>query len=583
MRYSITIDSTPSIKDGETQRVTPLRSHSALFVTLTSIVGTLPREEVLSLTWPTVDLETGRNRLRVALSSFKKSHPGLITVQGNEIGIGPDVEGGLLTARGLLDEIALSVSDSQECDAIEALLSYTTPIVPFLSPDHYDWWTALCEHAIRYLRIAPNFRLHDEVLDHIRPFFCILTTDSSGAVACLDFAKRSGMASRLLRELRPLFPPHVLESKDVGEALRALAREPDRGNQKLDRDERDLILELFESALNTDPHVARQLLVAPPSLALSGKYPRAMHQVLERATAEEPAEIDDAWLRCRARLMGLKAWLGDADGVLKLAPRMLEQASGKLGILRPVWNTIAIAHSLRREWPEAEAALQKTIETATEEQNQMGVLAARGNQAFFAMQRIEFDESYAQYDRIHAEFKEMGTPHAEFELSIGLGHQAFIPVFRQDWVSAAEHMETAIQARQKLGSEIQMGLLQICLAACHMNLGKTKRVLQLTRMGLRDSFLSESERTIENALEFAAMTLATAGDPELAAEVVQFVGKRRDRLHHPRSAAESAWCNPLAQVQTTNSIGKEPEMTLALVGRLLLRRLSELLNQSQGR
>ncbi|MBL8048378.1 MAG: hypothetical protein JNJ45_06815 [Chthonomonas sp.] len=572
MIYRIEVEPPAQIVNLSTGVATPLRGHAALLVALALAPEPLRRDDLIRAVWPDTEMEVGRNRLRVALSKFRASHPGLVVAEGDRLGLGTDAECAVLHLPSALGDIESAVDNEQERLAIGQTLQRLGPISEIVARVFPGYESLAVELATRYLEVIRSDA--DQGIPHalFRPLLATLAGQESFVLAYLDAAILAGEGAVAWAALRP----HL-----VGDRLTAAIRDrgkvaslpADREGAAYGTEEQTLLLALLKTLEDSRPDLLRSLLGSPESLLLSGKHPRAMHDLLERATRDEPKDHDETWQRCMARLTGLKAWLGDADGVLQSAPRVLAHAENPL-ILRAVWNTIAVAHSLNRNWAEAQSALEKTIDYARAADRPIDVLTAQGNGAFFMMQQGEYRRAYAEYERLQAEMGKVGTNQAKFELALGIGHQAFIPMFERDWPSAEGHFAHAIEIRSAAGSEVQMGLLQLGLACSRMMQTHTTEVESLTRAGLRDAFGAASVRSIQTSLEIVAVTLWGAGDPLLALGIVEWVTRWRSETRCPRSFAEQSWVD---QIPAGQSEPLDANLTAPEVGRLAMRRLRQLI------
>ncbi|HLO97019.1 MAG TPA: hypothetical protein VK171_00375, partial [Fimbriimonas sp.] len=304
----------------------------------------------------------------------------------------------------------------------------------------------------------------------------------------------------------------------------------------LDSNQREVAMKVIELLLEKRPDLMRPVFSSPETLSLSGSNPRVMLTILERIV-ENPAEQDYHWERCMARLIGLQAWVNDVDAVLQTSEKLLACTTTP-AILRATWNSVAIAHSIRRNWDVAMHAIDRTIEHAAHTGEEVDTLSARGNRAYFLCHQARYEESDWEYEDSFKRLAELQTTRSQFELVIGGGNRALIPVYQGDWQLARSRIEEAYSVRTNGPHRVPMGLLFPCLAVSRLKEGRTDEVVPMLKQGLMDCFGTESNRFQQQALEFSALVAVELNLLSLAYGLLDYVEVWRENTRMPRSEAE---------------------------------------------
>lgn len=551
-----------------------LRGNASVLICLALADHAVARDEVCARVWPDAAVHVARNRLRVALSKLRVLLPNAIAESPSGLSLNPHVVSvDVWTVRELLKDAENTVRIVDELQTIvqAAQMLGARCDLRRLRLLGAEFASALGTAWLRGVELADSIGRPDDSTFLGRLATRTFPADPRAWVALLTTSWKTQSLEEAVLRLRNE-APEMMEHPEVKAALKQARSPHPSGSYKTSRDERSLVVELFEHLEESRRDLWRSLLSSPQSLALAGKYPRQMHDLLERAIAE-PVEPKDAdWERCMGRLIGLKAWQNDAEGVLALAPRILE-VSRDPHILRATWNTVAIAHSLRNEWEAAFLALDKTAKYANESGNVMNELTVAGVRAYFLMQQGHSAEALSAYDEMLRKLKEIDTPHARFETAVGMGHRAFAPLFADDWAQAANDLEAALSVRSELG--VQMGQLQAALALAYRFLGRSDGVVQLVRAALLDAFESDSEVGLQWTFELVAGVLCLSQQRSYGLAVLGWVTEWRNRTGHKRRPAEEHLCGVLQKLAANSSpvVRLDQESAAPEIGREAMRRL----------
>lgn len=341
----------------------------------------------------------------------------------------------------------------------------------------------------------------------------------------------------------------------------------------LSPDELEFAGSLIEVIIEKQPDLARQVLGSPETRASAGRNPRLMHSLLMKVI-ETPSEHDIYWERCVARTIGLKAWLNDHEGVLFLAPDLLERTKEPL-IRRAVLNAVSTAKSLIRDWKGAIEAIDQTILLAEQMEDEVDVCSSKGNKATCLWLQGEYQEALELYAETLPKLAEMKTERAEFERLIGLGNRAFIPVMQSRFETARQWLADSISQREASGLNVPSGLQTSCLAMVRTLLGEREGVGQQMHQGLVEAFNSESDRFRLISLEFCAGALIALGEASLGWSILGQTDDWRKEIKHPRAQAELQLIEKLLEMVPAQSRRQvlPPDLTPAKLGKLAVQRM----------
>lgn len=568
--------------DLQTGNPIQLRSYSNLLALLALKAPHLTsRPQLVDEFFGEVDSANAKNRLRVALTRFRQQLPGVLVETPHGLTIDLEVaETDISEYRKIIQDASDTADEEDELDLlVQAVrligsgglfgseISFERLELAEVSHLHYHCCSRAAEIALRLSRFG--------VVEEIASIGLKQWPDDVSLwKVFLEASISLGQGTAALRTLRSLRDRELISHEDIAPLVSRVSKSEalDAGSGvNLTQAEAQLAVEIVKALLDSNQGLARSLLCSPETLTLAGTRPRQMRSLLERVVGKEPRFGDEHWERCMARLAGLRAWLNDAKGVLEVGELLVSGSQNPI-ILRAIWNAIGVAHSLRCDWPNAMAAVEKTVHFAREFGTEIDVLSAEGNRAFYLFLQGEFEEADREYERTLTKIRGIGTPQAEFEVVIGSGNRAYIPAAQGDWTRASTLLEEMLELRTSGKTNVAMGALYPCLAMVRMMLGSHEGVVSMTRQGFLYANESESMRSLLLTFEYAACTLSKTDHKTYARSVIDWVLVKREQSDLPRAQAEK---HLLGHVFS----GVEPEFTLpdtesfSSVGRGVLSRL----------
>lgn len=553
----------------------PLRSNGRLVAYLAvRAPAVVSRKTLVSEIWPDVPTAIGLNRLRVAISKLRQIIPSVLVVAGDGLSIDPEsVE---CDAWEFLELVKGAGDTMRVEDELAALYEAAQFFTRNAAAGKLEGWdsgvlshvlSAYHDACLRIGELALNLR-RESLIVQSRASLTFFPHDAVLWSQYLQASLNLGNGEAAVKELAATKDKTLLANKDLRQLIELILNRGRPDEDIFSSEEAKVAAEVVKAVVTSRKELARAILCSPETLSLAGSNPRAMLGLLERVVAD-PLPGDEHWERCMARICGLKAWLGDSDGVFEYGSQITAHSSNPV-ILRATWNAISLAHSFRREWTEAMCAIETTIGYAKQTGNEVDVLSGEGNRASYLWQQCRFEESEREYDRILARVKEIGTPQAEFEYVIGFGNRAFIPVMQADWPRALRLIEESQEMR--VGAlKVPMGLLLPCLGMVRMALGEPSGVFRLVRQGFFDANESGSERMQQITFEFAACALGFTDHWDFGKAVLDWVRDWRVRTKLPRAAAEEQLCRAVFGSRTAPALRQDE--TPSTVGREVLRRL----------
>lgn len=555
----------------------PLRSYKNILSALGYSEKPLTREQLIAIIWPEVGVSIGRNRLRVALVKLRHLLPGVILETDAGLTLDPDeIAIDATEIRQALEKAQDCVTIVAELEALSSALAIAGDGAAFdrLLPGAAEFGELVARSWLRVSELAGELAYFEQARDAARAATLFDPDSAEGWSSYVLAHWRLGTGSLAVADALRRAPEFVQEAPAFREAVLQVRSKHPGVRERTSSDRRSFWLDILSCIEESRPDLMRSILSAPQTLSVSGKQPRIMHDLLERATPLDAETRDSVWARSAARMIGLKAWLGDAKGVLSTAPAVLESSQDDQ-ILRAVWNAVAVAHSLVRDWDQAYEALERTMDYSRRCGSEMYELTTRGNGAYFLMQQGRFAESAKEYADGIARLNEIDTPQSKFEQAIAVGNSALIPFFEGDWEKALASLESAIEVRTKSGA-VQMGILHAALALARTALGRPERVLSSMRLAFLDAFESGSFRSQQFTFEIAAATIATLGDPIFGRALANWVQDWREESDAPRSEAELRLVSRIPKASGAPILSGEA----ATIGKETMQRLRALITRS---
>lgn len=548
----------------------PFRQPSQRIVRcLAFATGPVSRRDLIAVLYPEADDSVAKNRLRVSLSNLR-SLLGTCLVEAPE-GIGFDRQQTVCDAWSLragMAEAADCVDRRQEIEAATLALEQVPSWQGLVEggPECDGLKDELGEFCLRVCQLSIELGV-PELTQIASGLARSLAPENPDAWATyLRLQHMLGNSRSAVRELKSsrssvANDPLVLQvlAEIRASPASVAARQIDKSSQ--------LLLDIFAALEDRHPQQVLTVLAQPACLPLSGKYPREMCELLTRTLALD-VEHDEAWERCTARLAGLQAWLGNADACEAAARQLLEQSQNPI-VLRATWNALSVAYSLRRDWPAAHHAIDRTMEFARLAGDAIGVLSAMGNGASYLMHECKFVEADEQYARSLEQLLAFDTVQAKFDHAIGYGNMAFVPVFSGDYEEAKKRLTTGIRIREQVGTQagLMLGALVYVCACLDEPID-----IRMARRSLVEAIDSNSHQMVHATMEYLACALAECGGSGFAKAVLDRVADWRSASGPARSAAETALCRRHLR-HSAEPVTIPPKATPDVVGREILRRL----------
>jgi DNA-binding SARP family transcriptional activator len=522
--------------------VVSFRSNAKLLAVL-AVRGSQPvsRRALVSALWPEVDVKTGNNRLRVALSKLRLVLPDALLETEEGLTLDPSA---VETDFAEYTELLRSAGDTtSEDDEFEGLYRAFQRFTQGLASRPFEEWPiseigeALEQFSTactRAAELALKLNRDSQALEICSAALALAPIDASLWRVLLRARRNLGYRGEAaVRDIVATKDRTLLGNHDIRSLIDQIVKGAPTGYALLD--ESRLSHAIVETLIEKRPELAHAVLSSPETLSLAGSNPRLMLSLLERAVAS-PSERDSHWERCVARVCGLKAWLGDAQGVFDYGLDLVQRSKNPV-ILRAVWNAIGVAHSLRWDWPQAMDAVETTIGYAKELDSEIDVLSAEGNRANYLWQQAQFESSLKEYERILSRVKQIGTPQAQFEYVIGFGNRAFIPVMQADWSTALAWITESAGMREGSGA-VPMGLLLPAWALAKVASGQPNGAFGMIREAFLNASDQDSARSRQITFEFAACTLGFTEHKSFGHSVIDWVDGWRRSTCLPRCAAE---------------------------------------------
>lgn len=531
--------------DLRTHTEIPIRSYRIVLVALALNRDRLvPRRELEVNIFPDGDTIAAQNRMRVALFRLRKVIGSALVESGGMVGLQSGlVECDLWEA----DDLCQDFRDAPDVETqLSSLIAASQMSLERGALHLQNTAPEFARQLLSELRIA--VRLAAESGKHEDGFRLALSGlrlaagDRGEALkelfsAAIDFGNEIGGGASPAEQIEMALGSSERLSGEERTKLKLL-RSGAANKDSVNTLERRFLIELLQIGIRNYPELIRQLLAKPEALPFAGQNPAMMIVLLEQVVGElEPG--DDVQERCLARLVGLRAWQNDAQGVLRDAPALLNSSKNPL-VLRATWNYVSLAHALSRNWQEADDALVKTEEFARESGDDIDLLSVQGTRAFYLLHQGKYGEATREYDLCLDSLRQIDHPRAALDFAVANGYRAMIPVYAGEWEAGMEALSRAIAIRKDMNPPCQHSLLSSARSFCGIKLERREDVLLDMVDALREAFNGSVARDQILTLEFLARVLFELQQADFAASICDRTDHWRRDCHLPRSEAEES-------------------------------------------
>lgn len=584
MKVNLQILSKFRLTNADSGAAIPLRSNAQIIAYLAwKGEEATDRKELIRALWPDEDSSVSANRLRVALTRLRGVLNSVLVE--TRAGLSLDLSQVACDHHEVIESVRdakANVATKEEMEALAALLPRLSQTLFAFDTDRWqvlareewqNWAGTIC---LRLADLAHQLADRDLVDRAVEAGLNHLPREPKLWVHLLrnaDLAGKGGQAIKRLQAAQKLHAIHDPAISQWVEQIQQAQEEAFNPQKRLAPSELEFAGSLIEIIIEKQPDLARQVLGSPDTKASAGRNPHLMHSLLMKVI-DQPGERDIHWERCVARTIGLKAWLNDNQGVLDLSSEILAKSKEPI-IQRAVWNAVSTAKSLIRDWPGAIEAIDHAISLAEQLGDEVDFHATKGTKATCLWLQGFYKEALDLYEESLPMLRDMKSERAEFEMLMGLGNRAFIPVMQGDFVRGKAWLEDSMAQRQASGLNVPAGLQTSCLAMVKAILGEREGIAALMHQGLIEAFTSDSDRFKLIALEFAAGALIACGESPLGWSILTQADARRKEIRHPRAPAELQLIENLTERIPLHHRRQilTPDMTPAQLGKLAVQRL----------
>lgn len=475
------------------------------------------RDALLEALWSTVPPETGRNRLRVALSRLRAE---FALEEGDEgVRLNPDrVTIDVLAAMDALEAARHEPDAEQEWRVLVSLLPvWRKRVLPrrtesWLNDLQVRWSLSVAEGTTTLVRLARDRSDASVQLEAAEVGLIHFPQDSGFWSAKLLAMKQLGRAKEAKREFSEVRRSLLAASGDPDEELLRVARSLDEDDEdaQFTPNETDLVLRTLHRAMESDPEVAVAFLGSvsfrPEMLRSPVEGLRLLREVARHALPES-----EALARVRVRIVTCLSLLQQNDEVIDESAKILAYEQHphrrRIILLNRSWSLLQVGR-----FDEAFEAVEEAIRLAEATDYELDAWQCRAQRAAFLLLIGKGDEALPilqdalSYLRMHGRSVDRDT--LVIAANLGLAH---LLLGQAD--EATQVLRPVRKAAKANGVADAQGLCEPILGFILAQEGVSSEAKECLMSGLRFAYrFGPREATV--ALGFAVAALHRWGHPE---------------------------------------------------------------------
>lgn len=508
-----------------------------------------PRAELGRTLWPDSDDESNRNRIRTALVQINSGFTNKATFQAekNTLAINAQlIECDLWQAKSRLRQAQATVDETEEEQALQNLLQIIDrPYLPAFQDSWADferrrWRDRALDSKMRLATFAESrkawptsIELYESALSE-RPY------DEKVWTAILRVYTLSGRhieiverftqtRSKLRRELKGKFTSSLISLAESYSSGR-------NAEPEISTSQSEIISRTFVRILKDSPKDALHFLSQDAFRSEIYRSPHLAKDLLDQALANTK-ENDESRLQCIGHAVIASSILNNRQEVQRLAPIILNHDTN-LTRLRGVGTALSFAYFQTRDWDQAYYYGEQTIETAIKIGDPVAIQLAHAQIAAFDWHLGKFEKAAQTYKENLKELTKHKTPAALIGSSIITINLGILQAIKGDDQSAIKNLKKGISLAELANHISVLDLALPVIGSMKIQSGdRDQGTADLTR-GLTSAYRHKDQRTLEIALDFAALALANLSSPRHALAIIELVRQYRIESEHPRSFAE---------------------------------------------
>lgn len=530
-----------------------VRSYSRIYALLALHLGQgVLRRQIINALWPDVSQQVAANRLRVALSEFRKElGPALLEWDGM-VGLNPELVS--VDLHDLTSQLEFNddeIDEEFEISSFEQELTrLSKQLLPLLDEPWVEEFQRKWSHdalsALKRLSDLAwkndNHKLvfasaeaalkHDPFDDyHWQAYLRSRSILGDTAEALRTF----GQAQRSIKTtIEGEFSEETLEL--VAELKLGRLNQVGKPSHILNQRESEYLTKLFHKVAQTQPEVAMAFLGTPGTGLEHVNFSDVSVPILEDLVINSTSRSEN-WQRALFNLLIVKSGLNDSGAMLKYGQILLD-SNPDVRIVSFTMTYMAFAHLQLRSYDEGIQLADEGIKLMEDLGRTKDACQLYTNKASLLWHQGIFEPALEFYD-ISSEAAKMLSKEAE-ERTVGTNevNKGLVHLMKGTPEEGLSHLEVALEMLTEAGLESNYPLLLPPVGYARYIVNSDPSGIDLVVKGLKIGYRIGHERGMQITLDFAAGILARAGKKQFAVEVLAFAKGWRESTAHPFSVAE---------------------------------------------
>lgn len=513
-----------------------------------------PRAELGRTLWPDSDDESNRNRIRTALVQINSgfTHQATIQAEKNTLAINAQlIECDLWQAKSRLRHAQASVDETEEEQALRNLLQIINrPYLPAFQDSWADferrrWRDRALDSKMRLAAFAESRQDWPTSIDLYESALSERPYDEKVWAAILRVYTLSGRhieiverfnqtRSILRRELKGKFTSSLISLAESYSSGR-------NAEPEISTSQSEIVSRTFVRMMKNSPKDALQFLSQDAFRSEIYRSPQLAKDLLDQALLDQAlaatTENDDSRLQCIGHAVIANSILNNRQEVQRLAPIILDHDTN-LTRLRGAGTALSFAYFQTRDWEQAYHYGEQTIETAIKIGDPVGIQLAHAQIAAFDWHLGKFEKATQTYRDNLKVLAKHKTPAALIGSSIITVNLGILQAIQGESALAIKNLSKGINLAELANHHSILDLALPVLGAMKIQSGDRDQGTAALTRGITLAYRHKDQRTLEIALDFAALALASLNSPSKALAIIELARQYRHESEHPRSIAE---------------------------------------------
>ncbi|MBL8047823.1 MAG: hypothetical protein JNJ45_03990 [Chthonomonas sp.] len=517
-----------------------------------------PRLYVAEAVWPEVEEERALNRLRTALVAVRSAGEPYDLVDGDRYEIGLHSElfhSDLSLAQRLYQQARVTQEPTVE---LRLLTELNTLIEPGFLPGWRDPWTDGIrlhwasrekEVKLRIAQLALSLQDHAVALSMVDHLLTLEPADEEGWTLYFRLMVAEGRDAEALDRFRVVRKAWLEQSHlDFSAELMSLAKRirdkqivPENAlPAKISQAERDLVIDVFEKQLDSDPRVVLELCTSQAFRFEAMHSPNDALGLLRRVI-ERTAPGDSLRIEAQSLAAKLATMVCDYATTFDYCEDIMEHSSIESSPYRQALNQLGFGNFELRNWELADKYLRQHYEAnlAYGSKSEQAISHLQlGSIAWHQLRMDECDYHYAEGERL---LNESGTETDQRSLTVFYGNTMYVATIRGDWKRAKEYADLSLRRAQIERAIMVVNSVKAVRAMLYAMDGERAKARQMASEGFAGTFRNRIFRMHQVSADYMGATLGLLDMHAEGNAVLDAYTRFREHDQHEHSPAEKVF------------------------------------------